>query len=250
MNRLFGSGKPKQPPPTLTDAISSTDARGESIEKKIQKLDVELKKYKDQMAKMREGPGKNQLKQRAMRVLKQKRMYEAQRDQLMQQSFNMEQANFATQTLKDTITTVDAMKIGVKEMKNSSRMSTSIRLRTFKTRWRICLIKQTRSRRASVGRTVLVTTSTTPTSKQSLMHSVKRLLTATRLIWTRQRVRHLPQLRSQPQTRKRTSRWMSLAFPRSPSPSNVPSLFHTCISTCRCQFVCVFCTGLMRFAPP
>eukprot|EP00128_Syssomonas_multiformis_P012808 Colp12_sorted_trinity150504_noHs@20743 len=35
----------------------------------------------------------------------------------MQQSFNMEQANFATQTLKDTIVTVDAMKTGVKEMK-------------------------------------------------------------------------------------------------------------------------------------
>eukprot|EP01136_Pigoraptor_vietnamica_P039079 Opistho-1_new@109255 len=117
MNRLFGSSKPKQPPPTLTDAIASTDARGESIEKKIAKLDAELKKYKDQMAKMREGPGKNALKQRALRVLKQKRMYENQRDQLMQQSFNMEQANFATQTLKDTVTTVDAMKTGVKEMK-------------------------------------------------------------------------------------------------------------------------------------
>ena len=29
----------------------------------------------------------------------------------------MEQANYATQTLKDTKTTVDAMKLGVKEMK-------------------------------------------------------------------------------------------------------------------------------------
>ncbi len=32
--------------------------------------------------------------------------YEQQRDQLMSQSFNMEQANFATQSLKDTVTTV------------------------------------------------------------------------------------------------------------------------------------------------
>ncbi|KJE95716.1 chromatin modifying protein 5 [Capsaspora owczarzaki ATCC 30864] len=117
MKRMFGMGKPTQPPPTLTDAISNTDARGESIEKKIEKLDVELKKYKDQLAKTRDGHGKQLLKQRAMRVLKQKRMYEAQRDQLMQQSFNMEQANFATQTMKDTITTVNAMKVGVKEMK-------------------------------------------------------------------------------------------------------------------------------------
>ena len=43
--------------------------------------------------------------------------YESQRDQMMQQSFNMEQQSFGLQTLKDTITTVDAMKLGAKEMK-------------------------------------------------------------------------------------------------------------------------------------
>ena len=32
--------------------------------------------------------------------------YEGQRDQLMQQSFNMEQANYTIQSLKDTKTTV------------------------------------------------------------------------------------------------------------------------------------------------
>lgn len=82
------------------------DSRGESIEKKVQKLDVELKKYKDQMSKMRDGPSKNLVKQKALRVLKQKRHYEAQLDGIRQQSFNMEQTNFATQQLKDTKTTV------------------------------------------------------------------------------------------------------------------------------------------------
>jgi len=52
-----------------------------------------------------------------MRVLKQKRVYEGQRDQMMNQSFNMEQAHFATQTMQDTITTVSAMKAGAKTMK-------------------------------------------------------------------------------------------------------------------------------------
>ena len=66
---------------------------------------------------MREGPAKNAVKQKALRVLKQKKMYENQSDNLKQQSFNMEQANYATQTLKDTKTTVDAMKLGVKQMK-------------------------------------------------------------------------------------------------------------------------------------
>ncbi|KAG7454898.1 charged multivesicular body protein 5 [Solea senegalensis] len=119
MNRIFGKGKPKAPPPNLTDCIGSVDNRAESIDKKIARLDAELVKYKDQMKKMRDGPSKNMVKQKALRVLKQKRMYEGQRDNLMQQSFNMEQTNYTIQNLKDTKTTVDAMKVGLKDMKKA-----------------------------------------------------------------------------------------------------------------------------------
>ena len=96
------------------------------MDKKIARLDQELNKYKEQMKKMREGPGKvcalvnmvamshphvmsvaqNAIKQKALRVLKQRKMYEAQRENLTNQSFNMEQTNFATQMLKDTKVTV------------------------------------------------------------------------------------------------------------------------------------------------
>ncbi|XP_046330698.1 charged multivesicular body protein 5-like [Haliotis cracherodii] len=117
MNRLFGKGKAKEPAPNLTDCISNIDSRGDSVDKKISRLDQELNKYRNQMKKMRDGPSKNMVKQKAMRVLKQKKMYESQRDQLMQQSFNLEQQNFAIQTMKDTKTTVDAMKVGVKQFK-------------------------------------------------------------------------------------------------------------------------------------
>lgn len=48
-------------------------------------------RYKEQMAGMREGAGKNAIKQKAMRILKQKKLYEGQMEQLQQQSFNMEQ---------------------------------------------------------------------------------------------------------------------------------------------------------------
>ena len=34
------------------------DSRGESIEKKINMLDNDLKKYREQMKKMRDGPSK------------------------------------------------------------------------------------------------------------------------------------------------------------------------------------------------
>ena len=58
MNRLFGGARKKAPPPNLTDAIAGVDGRGESVEKKIAKLDLELKKYREQMKKMRDGPSK------------------------------------------------------------------------------------------------------------------------------------------------------------------------------------------------
>uniref|UniRef100_A0AAF5PUA8 Charged multivesicular body protein 5 n=2 Tax=Wuchereria bancrofti TaxID=6293 RepID=A0AAF5PUA8_WUCBA len=116
MRRIFGTSEKKESQTTLTDAIASVDSRTESTEKKIARLDGELVKYKDQMKKMREGPAKDQLKQKALRILKQKRMYENQRDQLSQQSFNMEQSNFAIQGMKDTQTTVVAMKQGLKTM--------------------------------------------------------------------------------------------------------------------------------------
>lgn len=52
MNRLFGRGKAKEPPPNLQDCIGNVDSRAESIDKKISRLDAELFKYKDQMKKV------------------------------------------------------------------------------------------------------------------------------------------------------------------------------------------------------
>ncbi|BGP03968.1 Vacuolar protein-sorting-associated protein 60 [Rhodotorula toruloides] len=116
MNRLFGSSSSK-PKPSLADAIASTDLRIDSIEVKVRKLDAELTKYRDQMRKMRDGPGKNAVQQRALRVLKQKKLYESQIAQLQQQSFNMEQTTMTTENLRSTMATVDAMRIANKEMK-------------------------------------------------------------------------------------------------------------------------------------
>lgn len=117
MNRLFGKSKPKEPGPSINDCIQGVDSRADTIDGKIKTLDAELRKYKDQMAKMREGPAKNAVKAKALRVLKQRKQYEGQVENLRNQSFNMEQANFAAQTLKDTHATVAAMKDGMKSMK-------------------------------------------------------------------------------------------------------------------------------------
>ncbi|RKO84421.1 Snf7-domain-containing protein [Blyttiomyces helicus] len=98
MNRIFGTAK-KVPPPSIVDAISSTDGRVDSVEVKMRKLDAELMKYREQMRTMREGPAKNAVKQKAMRVLKQKKL-------------------MTTENLKNTLVTVDAMKYANKELKN------------------------------------------------------------------------------------------------------------------------------------
>lgn len=69
------------------------------------------------MAKMRDGPGKSALRQKALKVLQRRKQYEAQRDQLSQQSWNMEQAGMMQDNLKNVMTTVDAMKTTTKELK-------------------------------------------------------------------------------------------------------------------------------------
>ena len=48
--------------------------RGDSVDEKVRKLDIELARYKEQIKKTRPGPAQEAIKARAMRILKQKRM--------------------------------------------------------------------------------------------------------------------------------------------------------------------------------
>ncbi|KAI7751485.1 hypothetical protein M8C21_022559, partial [Ambrosia artemisiifolia] len=75
--------------------------RGESVDEKIKRLDGELAKYKEQIKRTRPGPAQEAVKARAMRILKQKRMYEGQRDMLYNQTFNLDQVAFASEGIKD-----------------------------------------------------------------------------------------------------------------------------------------------------
>eukprot|EP00043_Microstomoeca_roanoka_P016827 m.173711 g.173711 ORF g.173711 m.173711 type:complete len:473 (-) comp16533_c13_seq1:192-1610(-) len=115
-SRLFGRAKPKQAGPSMTEIIANTDSRAGSVEKKINQLDEQLKQCKAKMSKMRDGPAKNRLKQQALRLLRQRKTYEQQHGMLQQQSFNMEQQNFAVQSLKDTHSTIAAMREGKNAM--------------------------------------------------------------------------------------------------------------------------------------
>ncbi|KAK1322762.1 hypothetical protein QJS10_CPA02g01056 [Acorus calamus] len=117
MKRVFGAKKNKEPPPTIQDASERINKRGESVDDKIKRLDAELSRYKEQIKKTRPGPSQEAVKARAMRVLKQKRMYEGQRDMLYNQTFNLDQVAFATEGIKDAQQTMSALKSANKELK-------------------------------------------------------------------------------------------------------------------------------------
>lgn len=120
MHRLFGKKKEVAPPPTLDDAASSLNSRTAVIDDKIKGLDNELRRYKEQL-KSAKGPTATNIKKRAMETLKRKKMYETQRDQLAAQSFNVDQTNFAISTVKDSQTTISAMKAASKELKKEHK---------------------------------------------------------------------------------------------------------------------------------
>ena len=52
-------------------------------------------------------------------VLKQKRLYETQRDQLYNQQFNVEQTAFVMENVQDSVQTVQAMKAASKELRTA-----------------------------------------------------------------------------------------------------------------------------------
>eukprot|EP00668_Euglena_longa_P028723 GGOE01036040.1.p1 GENE.GGOE01036040.1~~GGOE01036040.1.p1 ORF type:complete len:226 (+),score=35.37 GGOE01036040.1:587-1264(+) len=109
MKRLFGTKK-QSTAPSLSDTSEILEKRGDHLDAKISKLEKELLGYKEQLKKTCPGPGQRRIKEKAMQVLKQKKMYEQQRDVLANQQWNMDQLQFATETTKATIEQVGCMK--------------------------------------------------------------------------------------------------------------------------------------------
>jgi charged multivesicular body protein 5 len=116
MNRLFGS-KPTGPKPTLNGAIGNIDTRVASIDTKLKSLNAELSVYQEKLSKMRDGPGKSAIKAKALKVLQKRKQYEAEKDKLESQVWNMEQAQSMQDNLKNVMTQVDAMKTTNKELR-------------------------------------------------------------------------------------------------------------------------------------
>lgn len=118
MRRLIGSGKPKAPGMTLDEASARMDTRVAALDQKIAQCDTQLVGIKQKMKSAR-GSQLASLKQQALRILKQRKMYENQRGMMDAQSFNVQQASFTQQSMQDAALTVDAMRAGAQAMRQT-----------------------------------------------------------------------------------------------------------------------------------
>eukprot|EP00210_Caulerpa_lentillifera_P003732 g3565.t1 len=124
MKRLFSTRTQQNVPPiTIQDASENLAARGKKLDDKISQLDIKLIKLREQIQQTRPGPSQEATKKRALQFLKQKRLYEEQRDQLYNQQFNLEQVSFATEFARDTAFTAQALQSAqedlMKQMKSN-----------------------------------------------------------------------------------------------------------------------------------
>ena len=85
------------------------DQRTKVIQAKIDECNTQLTDLKAQMKTAR-GTSLNSLKQRALQVLRRRKMYDQQLGSVMNQQFNVDQVAFAQESIQDTMNTVSALK--------------------------------------------------------------------------------------------------------------------------------------------
>ena len=128
LNSFLLPPKPSTPQPKKKKKKKQCFQNGaHSIDEKIKKLDAQLVGHREAIRKARPGAQQDAAKRRALAVLKQKKMLEAQRDQLYNQQFNMEQTSFALESVKDSVATVQAMKAAGAELKTAMKDKNLVR---------------------------------------------------------------------------------------------------------------------------
>lgn len=82
----------------------------------------------------------NAIQERALRTLRQKKLYEGQLAQLTQQTFNMESAALATENLRNTMATVDAMQQANKELRKQYGKIDIDKIEVFHLQWMLVIV--------------------------------------------------------------------------------------------------------------
>lgn len=108
------SKEPEKPAASLQDASQSLETKIDDLAEKIKKADEEARGF---VAKQATDPT---AKARAMQALKRKKLYEQQRDQLVNTQFNVENLAFQQEQATITATTVEAMKKATDDLKKQT----------------------------------------------------------------------------------------------------------------------------------
>lgn len=112
MKRIFGLKKKEEEPapkgPSLEETSTKMGGKIDEISEKLKKCDEELKVC---MTKMRENPRANaSYKQKALQIMKRKKLLEQQHQQLYGTQFNLDQMQFATENMQTNLDMVSTMK--------------------------------------------------------------------------------------------------------------------------------------------
>ena len=92
MKALFGAKKkeePKVPAPSMQDTSAKLGDRGKVIQLKVDECNKELAQLKNQM-KSAKGMSYKSLQQKALQVLRRRKMYDQQLGNVMSQQFNID----------------------------------------------------------------------------------------------------------------------------------------------------------------
>ena len=112
MKALFGAKKkevPKEPAPTLQDSSAKLGDRQKVVQTKVDECNKQLVDIKNQM-KTAKGMAYKSLQQKALHVLRRRKMYDQQLGNVMNQQFNIDQVQFTSESIASTIDTMAALK--------------------------------------------------------------------------------------------------------------------------------------------
>jgi len=133
MNRIFGSKKKPEPQPEptkkkeeeekpqpidLTEQSKKLEARIQELNGIIAGIDKDLQEFYPKLKKAK-GTQQSYLKQRVLMLMKKRKMYQQQVDNLLSQQFSVDQVAFTKEQIQHTIETTNALREAVKMQKEA-----------------------------------------------------------------------------------------------------------------------------------
>jgi len=111
--------EPEKPEPVdLSETSKKLETRVQELNGVIAGLDTELKEYYPKLKKAK-GSQQNYLKQRVLMLMKKRKMYQQQVDNLLSQQFSVDQVAFTKEQIQNTIDTTTALKTATMAQKEA-----------------------------------------------------------------------------------------------------------------------------------